>query len=223
MQDSQREEIGMRGHKPSAGTVIAGVALFFAIGGSAIAASHYLVTSKSQISPKVLKALKGNVGPTGPAGANGSQGPAGAQGPQGPSGPPGVKGDPGFAVAVSHLVETEGFGEFEFNEETNVYVASAIAECPPGDKAVSGGSLIAGKTFVTLSLAIEEGAGWGVAAVSMEKEGGIEEGGVEAIAYCSKEGQAVSPLTAHQKGHALEALRARAVAAAARAVRHKTG
>ena len=213
----------MHGPRPSAGTVIACLALFFAIGGSAIAARHYLVTSKSQISPKVLKALKGNVGPTGPAGANGSQGPAGAQGPQGPLGPPGVKGEPGPAVGVSHLVETEGFGEFEFSEEANAYVAAALAECPPGDKAVSGGSLIAGKTFVTLSLAVEEGAGWGVVAVSSEKEGGVEEGGVEAIAYCSKEGQAVSPLTAHQKAHALQALRARAVAAAARTLRHKNG
>jgi hypothetical protein len=86
--------------------VVATLALVFAMSGGAIAASHYLISSTKQISPKVLNALKGAsgkngatgpTGPTGPAGAAGagSQGPAGAQGPQGPKGETGPKGENG--------------------------------------------------------------------------------------------------------------------------------
>jgi hypothetical protein len=65
---------------------VALLALFVAMGGSAIAASHYLINSTRQINPKVLKKLRGDRGPrglTGPAGAAGAQG---VQGPQGPAG-----------------------------------------------------------------------------------------------------------------------------------------
>jgi Collagen triple helix repeat (20 copies) len=77
------------------------LALVFAMTGGAYAASHYLITSTKQISPKVLKSLKGNAGAhgaqgaAGPAGANGPAGPGGAQGPAGPGGPQGPKGEAG--------------------------------------------------------------------------------------------------------------------------------
>jgi hypothetical protein len=58
------EESVMR--KPS--TWIAALALFVALGGTAVAARHYLITNTSQIKPSVLKKLKGNMGPAGPAG-----------------------------------------------------------------------------------------------------------------------------------------------------------
>jgi hypothetical protein len=77
--------------RPSASMVVALMALFFALVGGAYAANHYLITSKKQISPKMLKLLKGNVGPRG---LTGLTGPAGAQGPQGTQGP---KGDVGPA------------------------------------------------------------------------------------------------------------------------------
>jgi Collagen triple helix repeat (20 copies) len=86
--------------------IIATLALVFAMSGGAMAARHYLLSSTSQISPKVLKALKGKPGAAGPAGAQGAvgaQGPAGAQGPQGakgdtgPAGAAGAQGDPGPA------------------------------------------------------------------------------------------------------------------------------
>ena len=48
------------------------LALFIAMGGTAIAAHHYLISSTKQISPKVLKALKGNAGPSGASGAPGA-------------------------------------------------------------------------------------------------------------------------------------------------------
>jgi len=49
--------------------VVAYLALFVALGGTAIAAHHYLLTSTKQISPKVLKKLRGRTGPRGPAGS----------------------------------------------------------------------------------------------------------------------------------------------------------
>jgi hypothetical protein len=72
--------------------VAATLALVFAMGGSAVAASHYLITSKKQISPKVVKELKGANGPSGAAGAAGAAGPSGPQGAQGPQGTAGASG-----------------------------------------------------------------------------------------------------------------------------------
>jgi hypothetical protein len=68
--------------------VLATLALLFAMAGGAAAASHYLITSSKQISPKVLKELK-------TAGPRGTAGPAGAAGPAGPSGPAGANGTNG--------------------------------------------------------------------------------------------------------------------------------
>jgi len=77
------------------GTVIATLALVFAMTGGAYAASKYLITSTKQISPKVLKALKGASGKAGANGAQGPAGPAGATGPGGPQGPGGAQGPGG--------------------------------------------------------------------------------------------------------------------------------
>ena len=49
--------------------VVASLALLFAMSGGAIAATHYLITSQRQISPKVLKTLKGSTGRRGATGA----------------------------------------------------------------------------------------------------------------------------------------------------------
>ena len=71
---------------------VATLALFFAMSGGALAASHYLITSTKQISPKVIKSLKGA---NGASGGNGAAGPVGQAGPQGPQGAAGVKGENG--------------------------------------------------------------------------------------------------------------------------------
>jgi hypothetical protein len=79
-------------------TVIATLALVFAMTGGAYAASKYLITSTKQISPKVLKSLKGAKGANGAAGLAGPAGPGGPAGPAGPGGgqgPQGAKGETG--------------------------------------------------------------------------------------------------------------------------------
>ena len=92
--------------------VMVTLVLVFAMSGGAYAASRYVITSTKQISPKVLKSLKGANGQKGVAGANGapgpggSQGPAGSQGPggaQGPAGPGGSTGANGVSVTATKL------------------------------------------------------------------------------------------------------------------------
>jgi hypothetical protein len=78
-------------------TAIATLALVFAMTGGAYAASKYLITSTKQISPKVLKSLKGKAGAKGANGANGANGAGGPQGPAGPQGPGGPQGPAGGA------------------------------------------------------------------------------------------------------------------------------
>ncbi|MGH2880242.1 MAG: hypothetical protein ACRDK4_11630 [Solirubrobacteraceae bacterium] len=73
--------------KLSYANVTATLALFFAMTGGALAAHHYLITSTKQISPKVVKALKGKTGPAGPQGIPGKDGAAGKDGKEGPLGP----------------------------------------------------------------------------------------------------------------------------------------
>jgi Collagen triple helix repeat (20 copies) len=83
--------------------VAATFALVFAMSGGALAAGHYLLTSTSQISPRVLKTLKGKSGQPGAVGAQGAQGGQGALGPRGETGPagsPGAQGPQGAAGAA---------------------------------------------------------------------------------------------------------------------------
>ena len=62
---------------PSPAVTIAGAALFFVLGGGALAAQHYVISSVNQIKPSVVKQLRGDRGPRGLRGAKGKQGPAG--------------------------------------------------------------------------------------------------------------------------------------------------
>ncbi len=81
----------MRRHLTYA-NVAATLALVFAMGGAAMAASHYVINSTKQINPKVLKALRGRAGHTGKAGAAGPQGKEGTQGKEGAAGKEGPAG-----------------------------------------------------------------------------------------------------------------------------------
>jgi hypothetical protein len=96
-----------RGIRLSYANVVATVALFLAMSGGAMAAARYLITSTHQISPRVLRTLRGNRGPTGatgPQGGTGSTGPqggTGSTGPQGPAGSTGPQGPAGQGPAVA--------------------------------------------------------------------------------------------------------------------------
>jgi hypothetical protein len=174
--------------------MVAVIALFFALGGTAFAAHHFLITSTSQIKPSVLMQLKGNAGAQGTPGASGPQGPsgpsgpAGHSGPSGPVGPPGPKGEAGGAGALSSLRTVEGpeVG-YVFNEEVKAYVAASLASCAPGEKVISGGFFNEGFPVVTLSFKNKAGTGWIFGAIKETKPGLVG-----AIAYCAQEGQAVT-------------------------------
>jgi hypothetical protein len=94
----------LRRFRPTPSGVIATIALVLAMSGGAYAAKKYLITSTKQVSPSVLKSLKGAngkagpAGPAGPAGAAGAggAGPAGPGGPQGPAGAIGAPGEKGL-------------------------------------------------------------------------------------------------------------------------------
>lgn len=102
----------------SPAVVIATVALIMAMGGTAVAASSYLITSTKQISPHVLRALKGHRGPQGLQGPKGLTGAQGLQGPQGPTGQQGGIGPMGPAgpgarwalVSSSHTILAQSGG-----------------------------------------------------------------------------------------------------------------
>jgi hypothetical protein len=147
------------------------LALFFALGGTAIGAKHYLITSTSQIKPSVLKALQGKRGPQGPAGTNGANGANGAQGPAGPSN-----------LSALTLVEGPknfiGAGEIEGSE----------AFCPAGQHVVSGGGAqITGKPGLVDDQQ-ESHTAWFVIGNNTGTLGGT----IQAFAYCSGAGQAVA-------------------------------
>ena len=102
---------------PSPAMGVALVALLIALGGTAVAARHYLITSTSQIKPSVLRALHGAAGAKGPKGATGATGATGpggprATGPQGATGPSGATGPagPGNTYTVKSL-RNLSFGE----------------------------------------------------------------------------------------------------------------
>jgi hypothetical protein len=60
------------------GNLVAWLALFVALGGTSLAASHYIITSSRQIKPSVLRSLRGRQGSPGPQGPQGTTGPQGA-------------------------------------------------------------------------------------------------------------------------------------------------
>jgi hypothetical protein len=109
-------------------TVLAVAALVFAMSGGAYAAKKYLITSPKQISPSVLKALKGKAGAPGPAGAPGAAGPAGAPG------VPGAKGENG-AAGTSGTNGTNGT-----NGESVTVAKATAGECKEGGTKFSNAS-----------------------------------------------------------------------------------
>jgi hypothetical protein len=135
----------------SPATVIAVIALVFALTGSAVAAKRYLITNAKQISPAALKQLAkltaraevaapagaaGKDGAVGATGAAGATGTAGAEGKEGAAGDEGLAGPPGPAGDMSWAVVEPG-GVVERSSETNV----TAREVATGNTVVTFGNL----------------------------------------------------------------------------------
>jgi hypothetical protein len=178
--------MGARRHRPSPTTVLAAVALFLALGGTAAAAGHYLITSTRQIKPSVLKALHGASGPRGPAGASGPAGTPGAPGPQGPRGEAGPSTLSSLAIVRAPDVKVAAGKE-----------ATSVATCPAGSHAVSGGEY-SGFAIRNGSEMSADHQSWIVLVTNLS---GVETN-LEAIAYCATAGEAIAasaPGVAHAR------------------------
>ncbi len=143
---------------------IAWLALFVALTGTSMAASHYVVSSTKQIKPSVLKKLHGN---RGPAGSQGSVGPAGPQGAAGKEGGPGQQGLPGKEGKAGKEGKTGPAGETTFGGPTG----------PTGEAGTNGATGPTGS------------AGTTGAAGATGATGEAGSGGVKAYAHISDEGE----------------------------------
>jgi hypothetical protein len=122
--------------------VAATLALVLSMSGGALAAHHYLISSTKQISPKVLKKLKGKTGKTGKTGATGKEGPAGKEGAAGKEGTSAtklfarVKGD-GTLELASGAVSAKEFFPGGYEVIFNRSVTECVYEATIGSAVVS--------------------------------------------------------------------------------------
>jgi hypothetical protein len=144
---------------------VALAALVFAMSGTTVAASHYVITSTHQIKPRVLRVLKGGVGPKG---APGVPGPAGPIGPAGPAN-------------LTTLTTALYGGSVPAGQ-----IGQVSAFCPPGSRAVSGGGE-SGIAHLEVSEMMANNAGWFII-VNNESATTVP---IHAEAYCGTEGRAV--------------------------------
>ncbi len=154
--------------------VVATLALVFAMAGGAAAASHYLITSSKQISPKVLKELKkpGATGATGPAGAHGETGPAGPAGANGTNGAPGTEGKQGAQGPEGKLAgdTPRWHATSEAGASPAAPIKTTLLEAPPFKvvgRCFKEGTTTTADTYMTLT----SGALTGFVSESSEAEG----------------------------------------------------
>jgi len=168
--------------------IVALLALFVALGGTAVAAgivplARHAYTSDSatvarnarhlggKTAAQIAASVRGPAGPAGPTGNTGAAGPQGPQGTQGPqgdggpqgaTGPQGPKGDPGglagYAIVTSAAVPLDPGFE-----------DTGTATCPTGKIAVGGGVKAADATVLLMieSYPNADGSGWNGTAVEV--------------------------------------------------------
>jgi hypothetical protein len=115
--------------------VVMTLAFVFAMTGGAFAANKYLITSKSQIKPSVLKQLQGkagSVGAEGKQGPPGEKGAGGANGTNGKDGTNGINGTDGTngvspeGVAFTGSAHGCTEGGIEFKGANTTYVCNGV-------------------------------------------------------------------------------------------------
>ena len=162
----------MNSRRPSAGLVVAIIALIVAMSGSAVAAS--LITSAQikdgtiklrDISTKARNALKGQTGPVGVRGVTGLQGAPGANGATGLQGAPGANG----ANGATNVVVRQGTVSSVLNGASGI----VTAQCNAGERATGGGNSVSGlggwqviESFPTPGTAGSTPTGWRVDATN---------------------------------------------------------
>ncbi len=184
----------MRTRRPSPAFVLACLALFVALGGTAAAAHHFLITSTTQIKPSVLRTLHGA---TGRPGASGATGPAGPQGPAGAQGPAGPSNLSALTIVRAHDLLVKPTKE-----------ATSIATCPAGSHVLSGGEYSGFATRNGSEMSADHQS-WIVLVTNLS---GIEVN-LEAIAYCAGAGQAVAAAVPDRAAHARAVRQAQAMLA----------
>jgi hypothetical protein len=140
--------------------VVATLAMVLAMSGGALAATHYLITSTKQISPKVLAGLKGRQGPAGAAGAAGPPGTKGEPGANGAAGTAGTKGDRGTVGEKGELGPKGEKGEKGSKGEPGENVASKTLTSSDAACNKEGGSEFTSESGVTFACNGKEGSPW---------------------------------------------------------------
>jgi hypothetical protein len=123
------------------------LALVFAMTGGAYAAKKYLISTTSQINPKVIAALKGKRGGNGAQGLQGPQGPQGAPGEKGTTGDKGSAGVAGKSVVSG--VESKGANCAEGGSNFEVEGSGKKTFACNGEKGSAGSAGVAGKSVVS--------------------------------------------------------------------------
>jgi hypothetical protein len=142
---------GTPGKRTSYANVAATLALVLAIGGgTAVAASSYLITSTHQIKPSVLKSLRGPRGFRGFKGANGTNGTNGANGAKGSTGATGATGANLTAQTSLPSEQSEsGFYAAAGGNSTSGFIGTGISYTQPLATPIATSNIIWNKAGTT--------------------------------------------------------------------------